>query len=100
MAASNVVAFKSNVASAGTPNTLDIAGAAGMNSLAATRLLITNTHATGTLEITVSSNGTDYTALEFDVNPNQSVTLDDVDVDSMKVDADTSGTTYTVLAWR
>lgn len=85
------------VAAAGTANTHNILSDMGG---AAKWLAITDTHATGKLEITLSENGTDYTAAEFDVNGAQTVILAGLNVASIKVDASVNGTTYTILAGR
>lgn len=95
-----MVAFKPSggVASAGTPNTHDLA--ASLGNISANWIAITNTHASALLEITFSEDGTTYTGSEFDVAAGDTVILPCVNVKTMKVDASGNGTTYTVLAWR
>ena len=94
-----MVVFKpaGGVAAAGTPNTHDLG--ASLNDLAAQHLAISNTHATGILEVTFSVDGSTYTS-EFDVNPGDTVVFDRVNVAKVKVDANTNATTYTVAGWR
>ena len=89
----------SSVVTSGTVITVDIEGDGGMGA-AATRAIIINDHATGVLSVQFSANGVDFTTKSIEIEPKASLTLDNCLLSAVKVDADVSGTTFLILAWR
>ena len=94
--AGNPFVVNTNVASAGTPNDHDFNTALSQN---ASNVVISNTHGTGTLEVDSSWNGAAFTGVDMTIGPGETLTLTDVNIDTLRVDADTPGTTYWVRAW-
>lgn len=92
----NPFVANTNVAVATVPNDHDLNTTLGKN---ASKILICNTHATGTLQIDSSYNGIAFVGTDITIGPGETIELDDDSIDTLRVDADTSGTTYWVRAW-
>lgn len=104
-----MVAYNSNVASAGTPNEhLFLTDSANPGKVNAKNVSITYAGiSTGHLLVTFSENGSTYTSTTHRIGTtgngatasSNTVQFSGVNLASVKVDASANGLTYSVLAW-
>jgi hypothetical protein len=93
-------ATSGDLATAGQTHTMDIGNAAIMGSNAADHLAIANLDTTGTILVSFSTDGSNYTTGIYTVASNITVEFRDCSVMKVKLDGSANNVQYSLAAWR
>ena len=94
------LATTGSTATAGVTKTIDIGNSAIMASRPADHLAIANLDTTGTILVSFSTDGNNYTSGVYTVASNITVEFRDCNVKKVKLDGSAASVQYSLAAWR